>query len=113
MQAEVRTAGPSSTPSANTILMGQLVRAANSGSTPILPSYTQAIGPTASGATVVRAIRPAVQGSTITGTIVRRQGESVAINGTAGAQRISLTVPALSALLAGTITQFKQPLRTL
>lgn len=64
--------------------------------TPILPSYSQAISQTATGATVVRAIRPAAG----PGGVVRRPTEAIAVNGATG-QRFSLTVPALSALLAG------------
>lgn len=82
----------------NTILMGQVVRpVVSGGATPILPSYSQAIGQTTAGATVVRAIRPAVHPPTA--GVVRR--EAVAVNGSVGTQRFSLTVPALSALLAG------------
>ena len=64
----------------------------------ILPSYSQAISQTATGATVVRAIRPAAPG----GVAIRRQPEAIAVNGATG-QRFSLTVPALSALLAGNL----------
>ncbi|XP_046636370.1 transcription factor SPT20 homolog isoform X1 [Daphnia pulicaria] len=85
----------------NTILMGQVVRPVVSGvAAPVLPSYSQAIGQTTAGATIVRTIRPAVHPST-TG-VVKRTTETVAVNGSGGTQRFSLTVPALSALLAGT-----------
>lgn len=84
----------------NTVLMGQVVRpVASGGTTPVLPSYSQAIGQTTGGATVVRAIRPAVHPPA--GGVVRRTTETVAVNGSGGTQRFSLTVPALSALLAG------------
>jgi len=87
----------------NTILMGQVVRPVVSGvAAPVLPSYSQAIGQTTAGATVVRTIRPAVHPST-TG-VVKRTTETVAVNGSGSTQRFSLTVPALSALLAGIAT---------
>lgn len=81
--------------------MGQVVRpVVGVVGAPVLPSYSQAIGQTTTGATtVVRAIRPAVHPS---GTgVVRRTAEGVTVNGSGGTQRFSLTVPALSALLAG------------
>jgi len=100
--------GPhSSTANGNNItgplIRGQIIRQANANiggntiPTPILPSYSQAISQTgATGTTtVVRAIRPAVAG------VGRRPPEVVALNGSAGGKRFSMTVPALSALLAG------------
>ena len=88
--------------------MGQVVRPVVSGvSAPVLPSYSQAIGQTTTGATtVVRAIRPAVHPSV--GGVVRRSTETVAVNGSGATQRFSLTVPALSALLAGKDTNLIQ-----
>jgi hypothetical protein len=85
------------------VIRGQIIRQANANiggntiPTPILPSYSQAISQTgATGTTtVVRAIRPAVAG------VGRRPPEVVALNGSAGGKRFSMTVPALSALLAG------------
>lgn len=70
---------------------------------PILPSYSQAMSSQSTGgATVVRAIRPAVAGAGGGGAGGgRRPPEAVALNGSAGGKRFSLTVPALSALLAG------------
>lgn len=89
----------------NTILMGQIVRPiASGGATPVLPSYSQAIGQTTAGATVVRTIRPAIPASTA--GVVRRTTEAVLVNGSGGTQRFSLTVPALSALLAGIVILF-------
>lgn len=94
------SAGPSG---GNTILMGQIVRPV-AGGAPILPSYSQAIGQTTAGATVVRTIRPAVPASTA--GVVRRTTEAVIVNGSGGTQRFNLTVPALSALLAGIVSAF-------
>nr|CAH0111903.1 unnamed protein product [Daphnia galeata] len=93
--------GSASGSGGNTILMGQVVRPVVSGvAAPVLPSYSQAIGQTTAGATIVRTIRPAVHPSTA--GAVKRTTETVAVNGSGGTQRFSLTVPALSALLAGT-----------
>ena len=95
--------GSASGSGGNTILMGQVVRPVVSGvAAPVLPSYSQAIGQTTAGATIVRTIRPAVHPSTA--GAVKRTTETVAVNGLGGTQRFSLTVPALSALLAGTTT---------
>jgi len=85
----------------NAVQMGQVIRPAVAGQTvpptavPILPSYSQAISQTGT-TTVVRAIRPAAPVA-----VARRPPEAVALNGST-TQRYSLTVPALSALLAGT-----------
>ena len=89
-----------------TSLVGQVVRSANPvavNSAPILPSYSQAISQTT---TAVRAIRPAGHFSGASPGLVsvtaRRSVEGgVSVNGAATGQRFSLTVPALSALLAG------------
>ena len=86
------------------LIRGQIIRQANVNSgggnavpVPILPSYSQAISQTGvtGTTTVVRAIRPAIAGAG------RRPPEVVALNGSAGGKRFSMTVPALSALLAG------------
>lgn len=86
----------------HTVQVAQVVRpiANNTGpsATPVLPSYSQAISQTAAGGTtVVRAVRPGAPGLG-----ARRPSETVSLNGSSGGQRFSLTVPALSALLAGT-----------
>ena len=104
-QQDGSSAVSSSSITAASPLVGQMLRAGNQtvvSSSPVLPSYSQAISQTT--ATVVRAIRPAGQQpnpAQISGAATRRSVDGVALNGSGTAQRFSLTVPALSALLAG------------
>ena len=91
------------------VLVGhQVLRAGNQtvvSNSPVLPSYSQAISQTT---TVVRAIRPAgqpniatVNPAPIAVASARRSVDGVTLNGSTTGQRFSLSVPALSALLAG------------
>lgn len=104
-QQDGSSAVSSSSITAASPLVGQMLRAGNQtvvSSSPVLPSYSQAISQTT--ATVVRAIRPAGQQpnpAQISGAAARRSVDGVTLNGSGTAQRFSLTVPALSALLAG------------
>ena len=107
-QLDGSSAVSSSSVSAGSPLVGQMLRAGQAvvSSSPVLPSYSQAISQTT--ATVVRAIRPAGQqpnpAQISTAAAARRSVDGVTLNGSATAQRFSLTVPALSALLAGLYT---------
>ena len=104
-QLDGSSAVSSSSVTAGSPLVGQMLRAGNQpivSSSPVLPSYSQAISQTT--ATVVRAIRPAGQQpnpAQISAGATRRSVDGVSLNGSATPQRFSLTVPALSALLAG------------
>ena len=82
---------------------GQVIRPATASpasvTTPILPSYSQAISQTTGGGTIVRAIRPCIgtaAAGTVVGTIRRPSDGLASSNGPTVGQRFSLTT-----LLAG------------
>jgi len=87
---------------------GQVIRPATASpasvTTPILPSYSQAISQTTGGGTIVRAIRPSIgtaAAGTVVGTIRRPSDGLASSNGPTVGQRFSLTT-----LLAGKRSDF-------